>query len=180
VLVIAAHGSWAALRALTLNAGDVWILAALVIYSIYSALLRRRPLVHPLSFLAATFAIGTTLLTPIAVWEYSTGAVIHPTPAALLALVYIAMFPAFVAYLCFNRGVELLGANRAGQFMHLMPVFGTLLAVMFLGEVFELYHALGIALIAAGIGLANVRLGQIRSQPTRNATSIRERRPTGG
>jgi drug/metabolite transporter (DMT)-like permease len=160
VLVIAAHGSWAALRSLTLNPGDVWILGALVIYAIYSALLRRRPPVHPLSFLAATFAIGTTLLTPVAAWEISTGAVIHPTPAALLAMVYIAMFPAFVAYLCFNRGVELLGANRAGQFIHLMPVFGTLLAVVFLGEVFQLYHALGIALIAAGIGMASVRLDQ--------------------
>jgi drug/metabolite transporter (DMT)-like permease len=157
VLIIAAHGPWAALVSFSLNPGDVWILCALVIYAIYSTLLRHRPAVHPLSFLAATFAIGSTLLLPLELWEYSTGAVLHPTPVALVAVAYIATGPAFLAYLCYNRGVELIGANRAGQFMHLMPVYGTVLAVVFLGEVFQLYHALGIALIAGGLALASIR-----------------------
>ena len=67
------------------------------------------------------------------------------------------MFPSFIAYLFFNRGIELIGATRAGQSWHLMPVFGSILAVVFLGETFHLYHAIGIALIAAGILLASVK-----------------------
>ena len=76
------------------------------------------------------------------------------------------MFPSFVAYLFFNRGIELIGAARAGQSWHLMPVFGSVLAVLFLGETFYLYHAVGIALIAAGIVLASIahRTGWRRSQ----------------
>ena len=64
-------------------------------------------------------------------------------------------FPAFVAYLCFNRGVELLGAARAGQYSHLMPAFGIVLAVLFLGERLHVYHLAGMALIGAGLVLAD-------------------------
>ncbi len=60
-----------------------------------------------------------------------------------------------MAYLCFNRGVELIGANRAGLFLHLMPVFGSVLAVLLLGERFQLFHAAGISLILTGIFLAS-------------------------
>jgi len=159
VAVIAGQGSLHALLALSLNRGDGFILLGIVIYAIYAALLRRRPLVHPLSFLAATFAIGTANLLPFYVWETASGAVLHPTPAALLTILYLGVFPAFVAYLFFNRGVELIGANRAGQFLHLMPVFGSILAVSALGESFHAYHFAGIVLIAAGIGLATFKPG---------------------
>ncbi len=75
----------------------------------------------------------------------------------MLAIGYVAIFPSIIAYLCFNRGVELVGANRAGLFIHLMPVFGSLMAILFLGEAFRWYHAAGIPLIAAGIFLATRR-----------------------
>ena len=74
-------------------------------------------------------------------------------------MAYIAVFPSFIAYLFFNRGIELIGAARAGQSWHLMPVFGSILAVLFLGERFHVYHAIGIAMIAAGIVLASIRRG---------------------
>lgn len=67
------------------------------------------------------------------------------------------MFPSFIAYLFFNRGIELIGAGRAGQSWHLMPVFGSILAVLFLGETFYVYHAIGIAMIGAGILLASIQ-----------------------
>jgi drug/metabolite transporter (DMT)-like permease len=70
---------------------------------------------------------------------------------------YVMIFPSLIAYLAYNRGVDLIGAGRAGQFMHLMQVFGTFLAVVFLGETLHLYHAAGIGLIAAGLLLANRR-----------------------
>lgn len=157
VAVIAGQGSLQALLRFSLNRGDVFILLGIGIYAIYAALLRRRPAVHPLSFLAATFAVGTANLVPFYFWERLSGAVLHPTPGALLAIVFLGVFPAFVAYLFFNRGVELIGANRAGQFLHLIPVFGSLLAVVALGESFRAYHLAGILLIGAGIILATIR-----------------------
>jgi len=74
------------------------------------------------------------------------------------AVAYVAFFPSVVAYFTYNRGVELVGANRAGQFMHLMPFFGSILAILLLGESFRLFHAAGAALILGGLTLASVRV----------------------
>ena len=157
VAVIAAHGSLETLLALRLNRGDVWILIALAIYGIYAAMFRRRPQTHPMSFLVATMGIGSMMILPFYLWEYAAGARIRGGAEAWLSLAYIAVFPSFIAYLFFNRGIELVGASRAGQSWHLMPLFGSILAVLFLGEDFRPYHAAGIALIGAGIVLASVK-----------------------
>ncbi|HET7884261.1 MAG TPA: EamA family transporter [Acetobacteraceae bacterium] len=156
VAVIASHGSVDTLLHLSLNRGDIWILAALVIYGIYAAMFRVRPATHPMSFLVATMGLGSAMILPFYMWEFAEGARIMGGPAAWLTLAYVAIFPSFVAYLFFNRGIELVGAARAGQSWHLMPVFGSILAVLFLGETFYLYHAVGMALIAAGIVLASI------------------------
>lgn len=154
VVVIAGRGSLATLLTLQLSPGDALVLAGVADYALYSALLRTRPRVHPLSFLWATFGLGSLMLLPLAVAEAASGAVIHPSLPALAAVAYVCLFPSFVAYLCFNRGVELIGAARAGQYLHLMPAFGVILAVVFLGEAVHLYHAAGIGLIAVGLVLA--------------------------
>jgi drug/metabolite transporter (DMT)-like permease len=160
VVAIASRGSLAVLLGVGFNIGDAWILAAVVSYALYSTLLRARPPVHAASFLAASFALGALMLLPFLVWEERSGAVMPLGFTSLLAVGYVALFPGFLAYLCYNRGTELIGANRAGQFMHLMPVFGSALAIAFLGEVFQAYHALGIGLIALGIIFASFRTGQ--------------------
>lgn len=157
VLVIVGRGSPGALLELSLTPGDGWIFLAVVCYALYSVLLRRRPAVHPLSFIAATFALGTAMLLPVYAWEHLLVEPLRLTPVSLAAIGYVAVIPSLLAYLCFNRAVELIGANRAGQFLHLMPVFGSLLAAVFLGEVLQGYHLWGIALIGAGIGLAGAR-----------------------
>jgi drug/metabolite transporter (DMT)-like permease len=154
VAVIAAEGSLTVLRQLSFNPGDLIITLAVLFYAIYSALLRLRPAVHPLSFLATTVLLGVVMMAPFAWSEYLDGARLDPTPLAIAALVYSAVFPAAMSYLFYNRGVELIGAARAGQYIHLMPVFGILLAVAFLGETLHPYHILGIALIATGLWLA--------------------------
>jgi drug/metabolite transporter (DMT)-like permease len=159
VAVIAAHGSLESLLHLSITRGDVWILAALVIYGVYAALFRVRPATHPMSFLVATMGIGSMMILPFYLWEVAEGGRIEGGLPAWLALAYIAVFPSFVAYLFFNRGIELIGAARSGQSWHLMPVFGSILAVVFLGEQFHVYHAIGIALIAGGIVLASVKKG---------------------
>jgi drug/metabolite transporter (DMT)-like permease len=159
VAVIAAHGSLESLLHLSLNRGDVWILVAMLIYGVYAALFRVRPATHPMSFLVATMGIGSMMILPFYLWEVAEGGRIEGGLPAWLALAYIAVFPSFVAYLFFNRGIELIGAARSGQSWHLMPVFGSILAVIFLGEQFHIYHAVGIALIAGGIVLASVKKG---------------------
>ena len=157
VATISGHGSIETLLQLSLNRGDVWILAAMVIYGVYAAMFRRRPATHPLSFLVATMGIGSIMILPFYLWETAQGGRIQGGPPAWLAMAYIAVFPSFIAYLFFNRGIELIGAGRASQSWHLMPLFGSILAVVFLGESFRLYHAIGIALIGAGILLASIR-----------------------
>jgi drug/metabolite transporter (DMT)-like permease len=157
VAVIAAHGSLETLLHLSLNRGDVWILVAMSIYGVYAAMFRRRPPAHPLSFLVATMGIGSMMILPFYVWEMAQGARIEGGLPSFLAMAYIAVFPSFIAYLFFNRGIELIGAGRAGQSWHLMPVFGSILAVLFLGETFYVYHAIGIAMIGAGILLASIK-----------------------
>lgn len=157
VATIAAQGSLSSLLHLSINRGDVWVLAAMVINGSYAAMFRHRPRTHPMSFLVATMGLGSCMILPFFVWERATGAMIGTDWQAFAALGYIAVCPSFIAYLFFNRGIELIGAARAGQSMHLMPVFGAVLAVLFLGERFHLYHAVGIALTAAGIVLASLR-----------------------
>lgn len=151
------HGDPATLLGLELNAGDVWMLAAVVVYAAYTTLLRRKPAIHALSFVVVTFAIGAVELLPFYIWESVGGHPVHVSTITLLAVGYTVLFPSIAAYLCFNRVVELLGPNTAGLAIHLVPVFGSVLAILFLGEQPHLYHGIGIALIAAGIVLATRR-----------------------
>jgi drug/metabolite transporter (DMT)-like permease len=157
VVTIAAHGSLGVLLQLSLNRGDVWILVAMLIYGVYAAVFRHRPGAHPLSFLVATMGLGSMMILPFYVWETVQGGRIEGSLPSWLAIAYVAVFPSFIAYLFFNRGIELIGPARAGQSWHLMPVFGSILAVLFLGEKFYLYHAVGIAMIGGGILLASIR-----------------------
>lgn len=151
VLVIVAQGSAEMLRQVRFNLGDVLILTAVVAYAVYSAVLRRRPIVHPLSLLAVMFAVGVAVLLPLAALEHGAGARLVWSGASLLAVLYAVVFASLLATLFYNRGVGLLGATRAGQFSNLMPVFGTVLAVLFLGETLHGYHGAGVALIGAGL-----------------------------
>ena len=154
VAMIAGKGSFTVLRSLDVNPGDAIVTVAVVCYALYSALLRLKPAVHPLSLLAASFAVGVVFLVPLAVIEAQAGARLIVTPVSVFAIVYSCVFPAFLAYLFFNRGVELVGPARAGQYVHLMPAFGVVLAVLFLGETLHPYHLAGIGLIGAGLWLA--------------------------
>ncbi len=141
------------LLSLTLNRGDIYFFSAAVAYSVYSVLLRKRPSIHPLSFLATTFVPGAAMLFPLYLWE---AVYVRPTlfnSATIAAVSYTMVFPSIVSYFCFNRGVELIGANRAGLFIHLMPIFGGIMAVFFLGESFRWFHGASAILIGLGITL---------------------------
>lgn len=156
-LTLISHGDPAMLLGLALNQGDLWMLAACASYAVYASLLRRRPAVHGLSFLFASFVVGAALLLPLYIGETLHTRAMPLNWHAALAVGYVAVFASVVAYLAFNRSVELLGANTAGLSVHLVPVFGTILAIALLGEQPHAYHVLGIGLIAVGILLATRR-----------------------
>src|SRR5215469_192424 len=159
VALIVTQGSFTTLPPSSVGAGDAWILGGIVIYALYPPLLRRRPVVHPLSLLVAVMGIGSLMMLPFYVWEIAAGATIRGGLASLAAMAYTAVLPSFIAFLFFNRGVELIGAGRAGQSVHLIPVLGMALALLFLGERFHLYHALGATATTAGIFLASLQMG---------------------
>jgi drug/metabolite transporter (DMT)-like permease len=153
-MTIVARGDMAAIHGLAFNQGDLLVFAAVVLWAIYSVLLRKRPEIHPLSFLTLTIIISVVLLAPLYAWEHLSGRTTHFDLTTVLAVGYVAIFPSVLAYAFYNRGVDLIGANRAGTFIHLMPLFGSIMAILFLGESFHLYHAIGIALILGGLTLA--------------------------
>jgi drug/metabolite transporter (DMT)-like permease len=131
------------------------VIVATAIYGLYSTLLRKRPAMTAPSFAALTIGIGAVMLAPIAFAEYLSGARIAPlTPGAVAAIGYVTIFPSILAVLCYNRGVQLIGANRAGPFFHLVPLFGAILAIVFLGERPGLHHAIGAVLIIGGVFVA--------------------------
>jgi drug/metabolite transporter (DMT)-like permease len=154
VIIIIARGQLETLTSLLLNPGDLWFLAGIWVYAVYTVLLRKRPAMHTISFLGFLIIAGAVMHVPLFVIEFAQGGRMQATPAALAVIAYIVVIPSVVAYLFFNRGVELIGANRAGQFFHLIPVFGSALAIIFLGEQPKWYHGAGYALIICGIWVA--------------------------
>jgi drug/metabolite transporter (DMT)-like permease len=155
VLVILLHGDLTALASIQFNKGDIIFMVALALFGFYSALSLKRPDVHGLSFAAFTFGCGAACLVPLLIWELLSRPVMQLDTPNLLVLFYVATFPSTLAYLCFNRGVQLIGANRAAPVFHLVPVFGSIMAMVFLGERPQLFHFIGFALVLTGVYVAS-------------------------
>ncbi|MBI5582027.1 MAG: DMT family transporter [Deltaproteobacteria bacterium] len=133
--------------------GDLLMVIAVVFYGLYSALLRRRPAMHPLSFLSATFFLGAAGLFPFYLAELAITGPFALSRDIVLSILYVALFPSLVAYFCWNKGVDLVGPNRAGIFINLTPAFASLLSVWLLGESIQLFHIGGMGLIVGGMAL---------------------------
>ena len=155
VLVILLHGDLTTLSSIEFNKGDLIFIVALAIFGLYSVLTLKRPAIHGLSFVAFTFGCGAACLVPLWIWELVSRPVMTLDAKNLAALFYVAVFPSTLAYLCFNRGVQLIGANRAAPFFHVVPVFGSVMAIVFLGERPQLFHVIGFALVLAGVYAAS-------------------------
>lgn len=157
VILTGAKGDLQHLLDLTINRGDILILIAVILYSGYSVLLRKRPLVPSLVFFAAmTPAALVSSLIPLGI-EIAAGDFFWPSSKGWLVLIYVAIFPSLLSQIFFIRAVELIGAGRAGLFTNLMPLFGAGLAVLILGETLALYHIVALALVLGGILLAEWR-----------------------
>jgi drug/metabolite transporter (DMT)-like permease len=155
VLVILLHGDLTTLSKIDFNKGDLIFIVALVIFALYSVLSLKRPNIHALSFVAFTFGAGAACLIPLLIWELFARPLMQFNTANLLTLAYVALFPSTLAYLCFNRGVQLIGANRAAPFFHVVPVFGTIMSIAFLGEHPQAFQFLGFALVLSGVFVAS-------------------------
>jgi len=151
VLTIILRGDFTALAAVQFNKGDLMFAAAIFAFGLYSALMLRRPVTHPLSLISFTTGCGALLLFPFSVWEYSTGFTLKFDLLSMATLAYVVIFPSTLAYLFFNRGIALIGPNRAAPFFHLIPVFGSAMAILLLGEQLKLFHVVGYALVLAGV-----------------------------
>ncbi len=155
VLMILLHGDLTTLKNIEFNRGDLIFILALLMFGLYSVLSLKRPEIHGLSFVGFTFGAGAACLIPLYIWELAARPPIEFDAVNLLTLFYVAVFPSTVAYLCFNRGVQLIGANRAAPFFHMIPVFGAVMAFVFLGERPQLFHIVGFALVLTGVFVAS-------------------------
>lgn len=158
ILIILSRGRPAALLELELHAGDGWILLAMPVWGIYSVLLKRRPPeLGSLPFLFVISLAGVLMLFPAVAIVALQAPARWPAPEEALGVLYMGLMASVVAFIFWNRGVAVVGANAAGFTIHLLPAFGTLLAILFLGESFASFHAAGIATILAGVLLATFR-----------------------
>ena len=158
VLVIVARGDGATLAAFHFNRGDLWLITAMVLWAVYTIVLRRRPLeLSAVGFLTAMLLLSLPFLLPFYLWEFNQRGGFALTTSTVAALAYYGTLPSILAYLFWNRGVAQIGPNKAGLFVHLMPLFGAILSVIFLGERLYAYHYAGAVLIFTGIWLTTRR-----------------------
>jgi drug/metabolite transporter (DMT)-like permease len=157
VLVIILRGDLTALASIRFNRGDLMFGAAVLSFGLYSALMPYRPKTHQLSLISFTIGCGAVLLLPFSIWELFAGVTLKPDALTAATLLYVMIFPSTLAYLFFNRGIALIGPNRAAPFLHLVPVFGSAMAILLLGERPQLFHLVGYALVLGGIVIASRR-----------------------
>lgn len=136
--------------------GDLWIIAACVDWALYTVLLKYKPKeLNSIEFFSITTLIGTIILFIVFLYQdYSFEFSFLEKNEVLYSLAYIVIFPSILSFYFWNRAILEVGANKAGQFTHLMPIFGAILAYFFLGEVMQTYHIVGIILIFLGIYLS--------------------------
>lgn len=161
VLVIITKADWQVLQQLAFNRGDMWIVLATLDWSLYTVLLRKLPQgLRGTPILGFSITLGALAILPLYVYESVTFQTMPVTAVSVASIAYVAVFPSLLSYMFWNHATQKLGVNRTGQFSHLMPVFGILLATLLLGEHLQLYHALGMLLVAAGLVLTNKTTGR--------------------
>lgn len=165
VVIIAVRGDVANLIALDINLGDALMLGAIIAYGIYTAALRSKPQVHWAS-LMFVLCLGATLASlPLLGLEVLQGATRFPDARGWSVALYVVIFPSLLGQIFYIRAVELIGANRAGLFINLLPLWGALLAVALVGEAFFLHHAVALGLILLGISLAEYGGRKLSASP---------------
>ena len=156
VLFIITKADIELIKSLDFNKGDLSMVVAMFSWATYSALLRKKTYeVSQIALLEVIIICGLFFLIPVYFIEMSLGNPIKIEKPFILTLTYVVLFPGILAFLFWIKGIAIIGANRAGVFLHLMPIFGALMAMIIFGEKFMFYHFLGAIFIIAGITLSN-------------------------
>lgn len=154
IALTASHGNPMRLIALDVNFGDALMLLAAVLYSAYTVALRFKPQLHWQSLMIMLTGSAFFTSIPFVAGEFAYGAGIVPDTQGWMVIVYTVIFPSILGQMFYIKGVELIGANRAGLFINLVPIFGTLLSILLLGESFHVYHAAALLMVLGGIWMA--------------------------
>lgn len=154
VALTATRGDLDVLLSLALNFGDALLLLAVAAYAIYTIALRWKPAIHWKSLMAASALGGALTGLPLVLWEEVNGTMILPDLAGMGMIAYAALFPSLISQVFYVLGVEGIGANRAGLFINLVPVFGTLLSLAVIGEALQPLHLIALSLVLGGIAIA--------------------------
>ena len=156
VIFIISKADFNLLKNLAFNKGDLSMIVAMFSWAVYSALLKKKKYeISQITLLQVVIICGLLFLIPIYYIEMSMGNVIKLGKPFYLTLAYVVIFPGLASFFFWIKGIALIGANRAGIFLHLMPIFGAIMAMIIFDEKFMLYHFLGAIFIIAGITLSN-------------------------
>ena len=153
---IISYGDIQKIISLSFNKGDLWMLVCVITWALYSTLLKKYKFkFSQFSLIQLMVSAGILFLIPQIFYEKSIGLEVYFNKSFFLILFYVVVFPAIAAYYCWQKGIEIIGPNRATMFIQLMPLFSAVMAIIIFKEKFELYHFVGAAFIVSGIYLSN-------------------------
>ena len=160
VSVIITKANLSILLNLNFNKGDLWMVLAMFSWALYSALLRKKKLeLSQLSLLQTIISAGLVFLLPAYLLEMALGYRANIHLPFILTLTYVVLFPGLASFILWIKGISIIGSNRAGIFLHLIPIFSTIFAIIIFKEKFMLYHLIGAMLIISGIILSSKKNG---------------------
>ena len=155
VFIIITKANLTKLLNLNFNKGDLWMVVAMFSWAIYSALLRKKKIeLSHIAFLQTIITTGLLFLLPAYIMEIILGNKLNIHVPFMLTLGYVVLFPGLASFFFWIKGISIIGSNRAGIFLHLMPIFGALMAIAIFKEKFMLFHLIGAILIVTGIVLS--------------------------
>ena len=156
---IISNGDVQKIFSLSFNKGDLWMLVCVITWALYSTLLKKHKFeFSQFALIQLMVSAGLLFLIPQLYYEKSIGLEVNFNKAFFLILFYVVVFPAIAAYYCWQKGVEIIGPNRASMFIQLMPLLSAVMAIIIFKEQFELYHFVGASFIVTGIYLSNKKI----------------------
>ena len=159
VLFIITKSNLNLIKNLDFNKGDLIMASGMFAWALYSALLKKKSYeISQITLLEVVIIIGLLFLVPIYILEMNLGNPLVLNKPFVLTLSYVVLFPGLASFFFWIKGISIIGANRAGVFLHLMPIFGSLMAIILFNEKFMFYHLLGAIFIVAGITLSNKKI----------------------
>ena len=159
VIIIITKANLEILKNLNFNKGDITMVIAMFSWALYSTLLKKQKYeISQLSLLQVVMSFGLVFLIPVYFIEYQLGFRITLDKPFILILSYVVLLPGLASFILWIKGISMIGANRSGVFLHLMPILSAIMAMIIFNEKFMFYHMLGACFIITGILLSNKKV----------------------